>query len=221
VTCTACQAAIDTEYYDVNGHVLCARCRAAAESAAEVPKGIGPFLTATAFGLVAAVAGTAIYYAVIAIAKLEIGYVAVLIGYMVGYAVRKAAGGRGGLRFQILAITLTYFAVGLAYTPIVIGQVVAKNREAARSAPVAAGRPANAASAAASPGLGSALLSVLLLFAFAMMLPVLFVVGSFPSGLISAFIIFIGLRQSWKMTGAAWIQVLGPYRVGARAAVSP
>jgi hypothetical protein len=46
-------------------------------------------------------------------------------------------------------------------------------------------------------------------------LPVLVVVGSFPSGLISAFIIFIGMRQAWKMTGAPVMRVAGPYRVGA------
>ena len=46
-------------------------------------------------------------------------------------------------------------------------------------------------------------------------LPVLSVFGSFPSGLISAFIIFIGMRQAWKMTGAPRFLILGPYRVGA------
>jgi len=45
-------------------------------------------------------------------------------------------------------------------------------------------------------------------------LPVLVVFGSFPSGLISAFIIFIGMRQAWRMTGAPWLQILGPYTVG-------
>ena len=45
-------------------------------------------------------------------------------------------------------------------------------------------------------------------------LPVLVVIGSLPSGLISAFIIFIGMRQAWKMTGAPVVKVLGPYRVG-------
>ena len=66
-----------------------------------------PLAIAAIFGLGAALAGAAIYYAVIAITHFEIGLVAILIGYMVGYAVRKGAGGRGGLRFQILAALLT------------------------------------------------------------------------------------------------------------------
>jgi len=64
---------------------------------------------------------------------------------------------------------------------------------------------------ATRPGLLRALLS---LTAFIVALPVLVVVGSFPSGLIGALIIVIGMRQAWKMTGAPLIQVLGPYRVG-------
>ena len=37
---------------------------------------------------------------------------------MVGWAIRKGTAGRGGRRFQILAAVLTYWAVGLAYTPL-------------------------------------------------------------------------------------------------------
>jgi hypothetical protein len=134
VACSACQTAIDTEYFDVNGHVVCDRCRAAAERAAETPTGIEPLIVASVLGLGAALAGALIYYAVIAIAHLQIGYVAILIGYMVGYAVRKGARSRGGRRFQILAVALTYFAICLAYTPIVVKQAVQANRATTRAA---------------------------------------------------------------------------------------
>src|SRR2546430_14710007 len=108
VSCAGCQTSIATEYYDVNGQTCCGRCRIAVEAAAETPRGILPLVIAGVFGLAAGVVGAAIYYAVIAIAHLEIGIVAILIGYMVGYAVRKGARGRGGLRFQILAVVVTY-----------------------------------------------------------------------------------------------------------------
>src|SRR5215831_1954940 len=81
VVCRGCKLIITTEYYDVNGHALCAKCRAATAAAAETPRGMMPFLKATALGAGAAVVGAAIYYAVIAIAHLEIGIVAILIGY--------------------------------------------------------------------------------------------------------------------------------------------
>src|SRR5438477_727940 len=89
VACLACHTAIETEYYDINGKSFCGRCRDTIESAAETPRGVAPFVTASVFGLGAGIAGALLYYAVIAIAHLEIGLVAVLIGYMVGYAVRK------------------------------------------------------------------------------------------------------------------------------------
>src|SRR5256885_6563243 len=79
VVCAACRASIETEYFDVNGNQVCGRCRALAESAADTPRGIVPLITAAAYGLGAGVAGAVVYYAVIAIANLEIGIVAVLI----------------------------------------------------------------------------------------------------------------------------------------------
>ena len=54
-----------------------------------------------------------------------------------------------------------------------------------------------------------------MVFAFAFALPVIAVVGSLPSGLLSGAIIFFGLRQAWHMTGAPHVVVTGPYRVGA------
>lgn len=221
VTCAACRTLIEREYFDVNGSVFCAGCRVAAESAAEVPRGLGPLLTSAVFGLGAGIAGAAIYYAVIAIAHLEIGIVAILIGYMVGYAVRKGARGRGGRRFQVLAAALTYASVALAYTPIVVTQAIkverarqtdaSTTRNAAQSERrITTPRPLNA---------GRIVLAVGLVAASIAALPVLVTFSGFPSSLIGAFIIFIGMRQAWTMTRAPWLQVLGPYRVGDRAAL--
>jgi hypothetical protein len=209
VTCAACHAAVTDSYYDVNGHTVCSTCRTAAEAAAETPRGVGPFAIAAACGFFAALAGALIYYAVLAIANLEIGIVAILIGYMVGYSVRKGARG-GGRRFQILAVVLTYAAVALAYTPIIIRGVIDaqnKSRNEQRADAVGEQAPTSVKPVAGVVG-------ILVLFGFAAALPVLVIFNSFPSGLISAFIIFIGLRQAWKMTAAPHVQVLGPYRVG-------
>ena len=220
VSCSACLAAIDTEYYDVNGKVLCVRCRTAVESALETPRGIRPLVTAAVYGFGAAIAGAIIYFLVIAIAKIEIGIVAILIGYMVGYAVRKGSGGRGGRRFQILAVALTYAAIGLAYTPIVV-QAVRNSSRTQRTAPTSDGRPAATRAAEATPGGTGTFVAIMGLLAFVGMLPLLVVWGSLPSGLITALIIFIGMRQAWKMTGTWPLQIFGPYRVGRPAAAGP
>src|SRR5436190_9237040 len=120
VVCLACHTAIETQYYDINGKSFCGRCRDTIESEAETPRGIAPFVSASLYGLVGGIFGALLYYAVIAIAHLEVGIVAVLIGYMVGYSVRTGAHGRGGRRFQILAVALTYASVAFAYTPPVV-----------------------------------------------------------------------------------------------------
>jgi hypothetical protein len=238
VTCAACQTSIESTYFEVNGSILCRLCRARAESAAEKPRGIVPFMIATIYGLGAGVVGAIIYYAVIAITNFEIGIVAILIGYMVGYAVHKGAGLRGSRRFQVLAVALTYLSIALAYAPLVFNQATdtAQSAQDAGAATASGNSDATAATEtvpAATAAIGTveaptekvsgrrALLSLVLLAAFIAALPVIAVFGSLPSGLISAFIIFIGMKQAWKMTGAPSLQILGPYRVGAAPAATP
>jgi hypothetical protein len=226
VVCKGCSITIKTQYYDVNGHALCGTCRAAAAAAAETPTGVLPFLKAATFGAGASVVGAAIYYAVLA-RGFEIGIVAILIGYMVGYSVRRGVEGRGGVRFQVLAAVLTYLAVALAYSPLAIQEAMREKKPAAQANAAAANAgadtstpdgdatPAVAQPARTRPGKGRVLLSFVVLSGLMVALPVLVVIGSMPSGLISAIIIVVGMRQAWKMTGAAVLRIAGPYRVGA------
>ena len=187
VTCVACGRAVSDEYFDVNGQSVCDGCRTQLAQLAESPRGWGTFAKAGLFGFVAAVLGAILYYAVIAITNFEIGFVAIAIGFMVGWAIRKATANRGGRRFQVLALVLTYWSVGLAYTPLTF-QELAKggNKEQAQGA---------------------------VLVGFSLALPVLAVFGSLPGGLLSALIIGIGMRQAWQMTGAQQVQISGPYRI--------
>jgi hypothetical protein len=224
VTCHACQRTVHTEYYDVSGQPTCAECRAKIETLTETPSGIGPLVKAGLFGLAAGIAGAIIYYAVIAITDFEIGIVAILIGYMVGYAVRKGAGGRGGRRFQVLAVALTYMAVAFAYTPIVVKAALKdsskqeeKSAAATETTPAAGteNTPAAAQSAStAEPDGTTAAVALLMLCGLVVSLPVLVVFGSLPSGLISGLIIFFGMQQAWKMTATPALAITGPYRVG-------
>src|SRR6185503_20694920 len=165
VVCEFCQTSIDTEYYHVNGTMCCASCRRRLESASETPRGFAPLVIAGAFGLGAGIVGAAIYYAVIAITNLEIGIVAILIGYMVGRAVRRGARGRGGLRFQILAVVLTYASIALAYSPLAIKGAIEANRKAEQAQPAPTSDNANAI-ATRPPSGGGLIVALLLLCAF-------------------------------------------------------
>ena len=243
--CAKCNADIRMYYYDVNGETICSSCKQTVEQAhgGGAGKSGGGMMKATLFGLGAAIAGAIIYYAVMEYMDLEIGYVAVLIGFMVGYAIRSAASGRGGRRFQILAAGLTYFAVALAYTPFSIrGLTEASHEEVTADSAGTTGTAAvasadadaattersaalddavgdtSAAAGAESLGAGGIALGIgggLLLI---LLLPVIVIIGSMPSGLISALIIGIGMHTAWSMTRAAQVSITGPFKVGSERA---
>jgi len=143
-------------------------------------------IRAAVFGVGAVLAGTAVYYVVERVLHVGmIGILAILVGYMVGYAVRQGAGGRGGRRFQVLAVILTYCAIDFGYAVVALNDVA--------TIPVR----------------------------YLLALPVLVSLGSMPFGLITALIIFIGMRQAWVMTSPHVIDISGPFKVGTGAAPTP
>ena len=210
VTCLACRRTIRDEYFDVDGQSVCASCQDQITRLAETPREWGVFARACLFGFVAAVLGAILYYAVIAITDFEIGIVAIAIGYMVGYGIRMATRGRGGRRFQVIAVVLTYWAVGLAYVPLVVSEF--SKQEATKQASTSTTESAEAPDTPESFSLPLALAAVV---GFSLALPVLTVIGSLPGGLISAAIIAFGMQQAWRMTAAPQPQITGPYRIGA------
>ena len=228
LSCVVCQAAIPDEYFDVNGQTVCGTCRTRVLEQAETPRGWGMLVRAGVCGLIAAVTGAILYYAVIAITDLEIGLVAIAIGYMVGYGVRFGTGGRGGRRFQVMAMLLTYLSVSLAYSALVIRDSF--DQRQTQEAGAASGTPTLGKTPAAEPTPAAAqaetgrqdgsggLLGLGLLLGFFLALPVMVIVDSLPGGLISAAIIAFGMHQAWRMTMAPALTVTGPYRVGTAAA---
>jgi hypothetical protein len=218
LVCKNCSQPIISAYYDVSGHSVCAECRTKIGAIMETPTGVAPLVKAGLFGLGAGIAGAIVYYAVLALLNLEIGIVAILIGYMVGYAVRKGAGG-GGRRFQVMAVALTYAAVGLAYTPIVFKAADDHRNQAAQQATDSASAAAPAETSASKTRVNP-LIAILSLLGFIAVLPVLIVFGSLPSGIISGAIISFGMMQAWKMTRTPALTITGPYRVGAAQAAS-
>ena len=221
VTCAACDRPIGDAYFDVNGTTVCETCHGEIARQAETPRGAGILFRAIAFGVVAAVVGAALYYAVIAITNFEIGIVAIAIGYMVGFSVRKGAGG-GGRRFQVIALVLTYWAVGLAYMPLAFKGIAnaQHDRQAAGKAGTAIQASERTDSKGAPPAVGLGI-GLALLAGFSFALPVLAVIGSLPGGIISAAIIVFGMQQAWRMTAAPRLVITGPYRIAAASPVVP
>lgn len=116
-TCRRCSRAISGEYYQANGSIVCASCRASLDR----PAGARwqRVVRAAGLGTLAAIGGSLLYFAVAAITGREFGLVAIVVGYMVGMAVRKGSRGRGGWPYQTLAIGLTYLAIVTSYVPLI------------------------------------------------------------------------------------------------------
>jgi len=127
--CRGCGQPIQHTYYEVNGSLVCAPCRAGLEHPLGTP--LSRALKATALGTLAAIGGSLLYFAVAAMTQREFGLVAIAVGFMVGTAVRKGSGGRGGWAYQTLAITLTYLAIVSTYVPLVVKEF---QKEGSRSA---------------------------------------------------------------------------------------
>ena len=107
-------------------------------------------------------------------------------------------------------------------TPLVFSAANKTETEQAASAETESGPPATGetlqSAAAVPPSAGQLIIGLAMALGFIAALPVLMVVGSMPSGLLSAVIIFFGMQQAWKMTGVPPLQVLGPFRVGGESA---
>lgn len=224
ISCSTCGSTILDEYYSVGGKSICAACRTTVETTRATSRTPKAFARAFGFGLGAALAGAAVYYAVIALLDLEIGIVAILIGWMVGRAIQKALPGGGLRRYQVLAAVLTYFAVGTAYLPLVMGQarkddggttqdstaVVAQQDTATVSPPATATADVDPSG---KTGSGSILFGIGALVFLAFSLPVMMIFSG-GSGIISALIIGIGIRQAWQMSRAPALAITGPFRLG-------
>ena len=204
--CVVCKQPVVGSYYQAQGQqtvcVLCAeRIRAGLQAAPAMS-----LLRAALYGGGAALAGCALYAAVAIVLKAQIGLIAILVGWMVGKAIRHASYGHGGRRQQILAVLLTYFAITTSYIPVVLYQD-------ARLAQTVNASVSSSAPAETRPRVSFGIV-VLFFLVLAAVAPFL-ALTSGVSAWISLFIIFIGLQYAWKLTGRREIVLTGPYQAEA------
>jgi hypothetical protein len=226
--CDACSRTIEIAYYAVGNKFICPNCK---DQLAGPAPGKRPLLRAFKYGSLAALAGSVVWGTIIHVTGYELGLIAIAIGYAVGIAVRKGSSGRGGRKFQILAVALTYLSITSSYVPMIVKQLVSPPVAAASSGskpsgvpdigipklalkePTAASSPHPAPAAPASakrPPMGA--FSALVLFfgivwGIALCLP-------FLNGLSNAMgllIIGFGLYEAFRLNRA--VAITGPYAV--------
>ena len=121
--CNACKVPLFKEYFAVGSQTLCGNCAAQVRTLlGGEGSGAGRFLKAILFGTGAAVAGAAVYAAIMIFAGWQLALISIAIGWFVGAAVRRGSSGRGGWRYQLLAAFLTYTAICAAYAAAVWAQ---------------------------------------------------------------------------------------------------
>ena len=213
--CAVCKQPITTSYYEINGHVTCQRCRG--RIIAERDRGTSStrFAKALGLGLLAAAGGAGVYYAVAAATGSEYAIVAIVVGLLVGSAVRKGSNRRGGWRYQALAMSLTYSAIVVTYIPQIIKAVTERRASASNEGVRGAAQPAptvdSARTAPKRIGVGGVLLGLGALFLLAAALPILAGI----SNIIGLFIIGIALYEAWRLNKAVALRITGPYQVSA------
>jgi hypothetical protein len=237
-SCSLCGEPLGESYFEVNGAVACARCRETLENASARPPGTRPgrFLRALSAGLAAAAVGAGIYYGVRALTGYEFGLIAIVVGLMVGGAVRWGSHGRGGWRYQALAIALTYLSVVSTYAPFVFeafermgdGTAAAPAVSDTAAAPGAPAAPATGAPAGTPPATAATP-------AAPKMTPVQIALGVTAIGFIllaapflAGFENFMGwvilgiaLYQAWKMNKRRPLVVSGPFKLAPGPAAAP
>jgi hypothetical protein len=218
--CATCKAPLVGGYYLVGGVATCERCKTQRELDQQSASGSGRFLRATAFGAGAAAVGSAIWYAVRVVTEYEVGLIAIVVGLMVGGAVRAGSRHRGGPLYQVLAVTLTYVGICAQYVPDVVQALRKMSTEehsaAASPAPAApattapAAPPTPEATPAGAPSLPAVLLAFGVVLALALAAPFL---GGFQN-LIGILIIGFALWEAWKMNRRVPLVIEGPFRLG-------
>jgi hypothetical protein len=232
--CAECGQPLHDVYYEVSGRVLCERCRRAAEATWAVGSSAGRFGKAVVFGIAAAAAGSALYYGVLALTGYEFGLIAIVVGFLVGAAVKKGSHGRGGWKYQTLAMFLTYTSIVSSYVPLIIREALKPEQQSAFQAGDTATIPLMSSDTAAAViavdsashslvasdlGTESEVASVpsnpvlAILLAIGLIYALPFLAGF--QNILGLVIIAIGLYEAWKLNQRVELKVAGPFKVTA------
>lgn len=227
--CASCQRTLSGSYYEINDRLACEACRVKAEWDWNNSSGVARFLRATAFGTIAAIVGALVYYGVTALTGYELSLISILVGIVVGTAVRIGSQGRGGWKYQCLAMFLTYTSIMAAYSPMILkglSEGFKKADAASPSTDVAA--PSDVSTPSTSPtsptppkpatpfSVIGMLLGLVLIVAVIYATPFLLLASG--SGFITVIIIGIGVWQAWKLNPKTELQVSGPFSLSTRPA---
>ncbi|HUO57427.1 MAG TPA: hypothetical protein VMV05_04540 [bacterium] len=144
--CQACKKEIRGSYFEINGKVFCEPCKMNLEKFLAGGSPTKRFLRAFFAGSGAALAGAGLYYGIEKWTGYEFGLIAIVVGFMVGVAVRWGSHRRGGWGYQLLAVFLTYNAIVMTYIPYIVEGYKDKTKQSPSQNPAGTPLPTPAAS---------------------------------------------------------------------------
>ena len=180
-TCRVCNAALTGPHFQIGASTVCAACAERLRQSNR--EGTNAELArATLFGIAGAAAGWALYGIVALATRAEFSLIAIACGWLVGRAMRKGSNGAGGLRFQIVAVVLTYIAIATHYLiPVLVSLFKALG-----------GPPAPGVDLSAARIVQGLAMSAL----YCLTIPLREIASI--SGILGAVIVVIGLLQAWR-----------------------
>jgi len=223
IRCAQLGVPITGEYYLVNGQVISPEAKAGiAEAAGVASGGVSRFSKAALYGVLAALLGSLLYFLVSWLTGYELGLISIVVGIMVGKAVFMGSGNRGGRKYQVLAVLLTYFSIVSSYVPLVIMQLSEEQTEQAGTVSGVDGSASGAETVAEAPVQGAiggpgdtadeaewTLLGIVFLIGLLFALPFL----SGLENLLGLAIIAFGLWEAWKRTALSELVIEGPFTI--------
>jgi hypothetical protein len=223
-SCAFCKQAIASSYYEINGQVTCQRCRAQILAAWNKGSPGTRFAKALGLGAAAAAVGAGVYFGIEALTGYEFGLVAIVVGLLVGGAVRKGSTGRGGWRYQALAMFLTYSAIVATDSSLIAREMTKQFRARADSikasvAPAARVAPGtDSADVPKAPRSGPIVfaLGFMVLLALAYVAPIAIGVSSPLHFVIAG----IALYEAWKLNRGGALHITGPYQASTSSAAA-
>jgi hypothetical protein len=214
--CHFCQQPLSSQYYRINGVMACPGCAEKTLSAMPTHSHTN-YVQALLCGAGAAAAGLILYATFEIVTGWIIGYLSLAVGWMVGKAMMKGSNGQGGRRYQIAAVLLTYAAVSLSAIPIWIhyqsqhkAQLTEQQKLAQEQRQLEKEFGREPQPAPAKPKMNP-VKALLMLGLLGLASP--FLELSNPiHGLIGLFILSIGIRIAWQLTGRKAPAIDGPFR---------
>jgi hypothetical protein len=214
--CAHCGNGLREQYYQVNGLTVCPACCGGLRASADHGTRGRRVLRAVGAGTAAAIGGSLLYWAILAVTGYEFGLIAVVVGIGVGKAVHWGSRGKGGWRYQTLAMALTYLAMVSAYVPLLVAEM--------RSAPTSQSSTRGTASeprgntdadasrraeAGAPPTVLGAVFAIIMLVAIICALP--FLAGI--ENVLGIMILGFGLYEAWKLNRRTELTITGPHAI--------